>query len=60
MAVIIEPPIADIQPSDEPYPLIDDHYLLMVAPQERDHYKGWVPEDFDVGMQGLQIVFGVL
>ncbi len=44
---VIEPAVREINPSDKPLRLINDHYLFMVRPESRQS-AGRMPEHADV------------
>lgn len=63
MLLVIHPTIADVKSSEEADVLIDDYHFFVVAPQERNQDKVWMPEDPNVAMERLQIglrIFGIV
>ena len=53
MVGVVPPSIANVQPSNKGYLLINEHHLLVVAPEERNNYVIGMPYHFDVLVQAL-------
>lgn len=54
MLLGIPPSITEIQPSNEPYFLINDYQLLVMGPQSGQHCC-WMSQHFDVTMHRFKI-----
>lgn len=57
MAIRVVTGIAQVQAARESDLLVDDHHLFVVGPQKGKH-SDWVPQDFDVRAQLLELCFG--
>ena len=52
--------IADIQACDKGYLLVDQHYLLVVTPEERYDDVIRMPDDFNISVQPHEVFLCVL